>query len=849
MGTLRSARASFVSAIGSPSAATVTFTVADPSGASDITQFQVGDYLISMQDDQSWWRWRIVNIVSVIGSSMTADVVLDDGGPAGVTEYNNKIGLGQYSNPLRFPEDGAITEPTPVLGLGELPDGQRLGISGGAMVGMMNANQENELDNINEDLGRITVTRPGVGVVSSYGVFGLTDTQRGDNLNAALDDAIAGDIVFAPPGNYRIQQMWRDGVITDLADGTRCYWDGINGPLHVIDTAATFSIVGKGVIENTDVTAGGQRQAIFLSDMRDTLGAKGLDFGAINAKIQAKQVISRALSVVGVEVPNAGQIEFDIDSVEAHGITVRLTAADVSGRLGRVSSANLYPLSVESSSFPASFDLSIGSASGGGAFSPVQVVASNSNSVGSIRFGTVISPPSIRETSINQVGGINSAVTTIPVQSTAGFPAFGTVVIGSEAISYTSVSPTQFLGATRGAFGTAAVAHADGVSVGQPATAGAMVVNSPTIIVDAAYVESTAGPAAASPTVSVGVGATAKIGYLENKGANGIAATVNRMSVLDVNRCIGDIQVPFAYYPSGEAPAISVDSMSGKTRGGVFTSQVNRTTNPTLGAATNTATTTTITVTSTGGFAPSGMIFINTGAGEWIRYAAIVGNQFTGCVRAQPDPVTGASTTAVAHPNGSVVSQPVLQPVFFRKSYSGPRTNSIIPVGTNVFMTVEEDFDRLKDNLPEGGYGIFMSNNPAKSAANGLHRKDTLAGGLVQIARLSSGGDPQPNFVVLSSASASVALNSAATYARRYIRYVGVAPGTFTIATDLTAQWGENTEIVFEQANTGQVILAGSPGVSLLTAGGFQTRTSGQFAVISAKRVAANTWVIAGDRA
>ena len=62
--------------------------------------------------------------------------------------------------------------------------------------------------------------------------------------------------------------------------------------------------------------------------------------------------------------------------------------------------------------------------------------------------------------------GITDSVTTIPVVSTAGFPATGftSILTGgditdTEAIEYTSTNATNFLGATRGAGGTTAVAH------------------------------------------------------------------------------------------------------------------------------------------------------------------------------------------------------------------------------------------------------------------------------------------------------------------------------------------------------------------------------------------------------
>ena len=61
--------------------------------------------------------------------------------------------------------------------------------------------------------------------------------------------------------------------------------------------------------------------------------------------------------------------------------------------------------------------------------------------------------------------GINASVTTIPVTSNAGFPAVGTVIIGTELITYTGKGTNTFTGATRGIKGTTAASHSSGALV------------------------------------------------------------------------------------------------------------------------------------------------------------------------------------------------------------------------------------------------------------------------------------------------------------------------------------------------------------------------------------------------
>ncbi|MDC4223501.1 MAG: hypothetical protein MPW14_10540 [Candidatus Manganitrophus sp.] len=78
--------------------------------------------------------------------------------------------------------------------------------------------------------------------------------------------------------------------------------------------------------------------------------------------------------------------------------------------------------------------------------------------------GTLFRPVS---TLINQGGGINNNVTTIPVDSTAGYASHGRIRIDNEWIDYRGTTATSFTGARRGAAGSTAAAHADNAPVAQ----------------------------------------------------------------------------------------------------------------------------------------------------------------------------------------------------------------------------------------------------------------------------------------------------------------------------------------------------------------------------------------------
>ena len=69
------------------------------------------------------------------------------------------------------------------------------------------------------------------------------------------------------------------------------------------------------------------------------------------------------------------------------------------------------------------------------------------------------------ETTLN--GAHTAVITTISLAAGTGskYPTSGTIIIGSEAISYTGISTDDLTGCTRGALGTTAATHSDGDSV------------------------------------------------------------------------------------------------------------------------------------------------------------------------------------------------------------------------------------------------------------------------------------------------------------------------------------------------------------------------------------------------
>jgi len=61
--------------------------------------------------------------------------------------------------------------------------------------------------------------------------------------------------------------------------------------------------------------------------------------------------------------------------------------------------------------------------------------------------------------------GINASVTSLTMASSSSFPATGTIIVGSELITYTGNSGGTLSGLTRGALGTTAATHSSGATV------------------------------------------------------------------------------------------------------------------------------------------------------------------------------------------------------------------------------------------------------------------------------------------------------------------------------------------------------------------------------------------------
>jgi hypothetical protein len=163
-----------------------------------------------------------------------------------------------------------------------------------------------------------------------------------------------------------------------------------------------------------------------------------------------------------------------------HGIAVgdiiRLSATTLPGGTTGVTTATFNDINFQVLSVPTSTTLTIqaataGSASSGGSvtITPYEVVGPAAQSYGYGfgigNYGGTITGVSQTELdgSLNaDTAGTGGSGTAVTVDSTTGFDSAGTILVGSELITYTSKSSTQFLGITRGTNGTATAGTSNG---------------------------------------------------------------------------------------------------------------------------------------------------------------------------------------------------------------------------------------------------------------------------------------------------------------------------------------------------------------------------------------------------
>jgi hypothetical protein len=143
---------------------------------------------------------------------------------------------------------------------------------------------------------------------------------------------------------------------------------------------------------------------------------------------------------------------------------------------------------------------------------------------------------------------------------------------------------------------------------------------------------------------------------------------------------------------------------------------------------------------------------------------------------------------------------------------------------------------------------------PASLAANVTYTLPTADGTNGQV--LSTNGTGTLSWATSSGGGASysaVRTQSGTSYtlvlgdAGDYIQTTSTTAVTITVPNQVTVTWAADTEIYFEQNNTGQITFVGASGVTINSSE--TLKSFARYSVIALKRVAENVWTLTGERA
>ena len=184
----------------------------------------------------------------------------------------------------------------------------------------------------------------------------------------------------------------------------------------------------------------------------------------------------------------------------------------------------------------------------------------------------------------------------------------------------------------------------------------------------------------------------------------------------------------------------------------------------------------------------------------------------------------------------------------------------------NVMFSVDEDGISVANGTASTGavlrLGEATANGtnyvavqaPASLAANTTYTLPTADGTNGQV--LSTNGSGTLSWATASGGGTSystVRTQSGTTYtlvlgdAGDYIQTTSTTAVTITVPLQSSVAWAADTEIYFEQNNTGQITIAGASGVTINSSE--TLKSFARYSVIALKRVAENVWTLTGERA
>ena len=184
---------------------------------------------------------------------------------------------------------------------------------------------------------------------------------------------------------------------------------------------------------------------------------------------------------------------------------------------------------------------------------------------------------------------------------------------------------------------------------------------------------------------------------------------------------------------------------------------------------------------------------------------------------------------------------------------NGSGTLSFVSLLTTAATTTAGAILELREGTNNGTNYVRIQ-APASLAANVTYTLPTADGTNGQL--LSTNGTGTLSWATSSGGGASysaVRTQSGTSYtlvlgdAGDYIQTTSITAVTITVPNQVTVTWAADTEIYFEQNNTGQITFVGASGVTINSSE--TLKTFARYSVVALKRVASDVWTLTGERA
>lgn len=170
-------------------------------------------------------------------------------------------------------------------------------------------------------------------------------------------------------------------------------------------------------------------------------------------------------------------------------------------------------------------------------------------------------------------------------------------------------------------------------------------------------------------------------------------------------------------------------------------------------------------------------------------------------------------------------------------SGSASSLTGLAPIGLSGSAT-----DLTTGTIPAARLPVFDNTTKGAVPASGGGTSNYLRADGTWAAPAGGGGGGGSSVSTQSGTAYTAVVGDANTY----VRFTNAGAVTFTIPTNASVAYAVGTELQFEQAGAGTVTIAAAGGVTVNSRGGAIT-TAGQYSVGVAKKVATDTWTLAGD--